>query len=169
VEIRRGEDAARPSPGARTLLSRFVYVLGLTVLVCAGVGIANGDALTSGFMAGVAGPGVAGGILLLDSHRFFAAYRLQPRERTTVARMLVATGVAFVLALAAAVAFASPAGLIVAVAFGLRQAFTQCRHVGVHSPSHHEPPLSAQRSRFCIRLRLSPKSGRRTAGPFRRD
>jgi hypothetical protein len=32
--------------------------------------------------------------------------------------MLVATGVAFVLALAAAVAFASPAGLIVAVAFG---------------------------------------------------
>jgi hypothetical protein len=118
VEIQRGVDAARPSPSARTLLTRFVCVLGLTVLVCVGVGIANGDVLASGFLAGVAGTGVAGGNLLLDSHRFFAAYRLQPRERTTVAWMLVATGGAFLLALAVAVTFASPAGLIVAVAFG---------------------------------------------------
>jgi hypothetical protein len=97
---------------------RFVYVLGLVVLACVGVGIANGDVLASGFMAGVAGTGVAGGVLRLDSHRFFAAYRLQPRERTTVEWMLAATGVGFLFALAVAVAFASPAGLIAAVAFG---------------------------------------------------
>jgi O-antigen/teichoic acid export membrane protein len=119
--------SADGQPSARTLRLRFAYTLVLLALCCLGVAFMSGDVLGGVFGAGLAGSGAAGAVLYLDSHRFFAPYRLHTGQRAVVMWMLVCTGVAFAVALAVAVVFSSPVGLAVAVVLGIVTGVYACQ------------------------------------------